>query len=206
MHHGIIRRLNSFSNILSALAIVVFPFNLVRMFPTLYTERLLLREILPTDINAVFDGLSHPEVIRYYGVSFATLEATREQMDWYSNMIKNDEGRCWAICSKDNNEFYGVITLPFWKKEHRSIELGYWLLPDYWNKGFISEALRVVIDHAFNHMNIHRIFAESEDDNPASIATLKKMGFEYEGKKRECEIKNGRFINLDMYALLNNTR
>ncbi|RYY68051.1 MAG: N-acetyltransferase, partial [Chitinophagaceae bacterium] len=101
-------------------------------FPTLRTERLLLREIQETDINKIFEGLSHPEVIRQYGVSFKTLEAAREQMDWYAGMMKTDSGRCWAICSRDNVFFYGVITLPFWKKEHRKAELGYWLLPAYW--------------------------------------------------------------------------
>jgi ribosomal-protein-alanine N-acetyltransferase len=136
-------------------------------------------------------------------VSYKTLEATQEQMDWYSNMIKNDDGRCWAICSKDNQVFYGVITLPFWKKEHRSIEVGYWLLPQYWKQGIVTEAMKAVIDHAFTAMNIHRIFAESDDDNYGSIATLKKLGFQYEGTKKECEIKDGRFLNLVMYALLN---
>jgi ribosomal-protein-alanine N-acetyltransferase len=173
------------------------------MFPTLTTERLLLREIIPPDIQSIFEGLSNPDVIKYYGVSFKTLEATQEQMDWYANMIKDDTGRCWAICSKDNNTFYGVITLPFWKKEHRSIELGYWLMPQYWKQGLATEAAKEVIDYAFKEMKVHRIFAESEDDNPGSIATLKKLGFVYEGTRKECEIKEGRFINLDMYALLN---
>lgn len=173
------------------------------MFPSLHTDRLLLREIAREDIHSVFEGLSNPDVIKYYGVSYQTLEATQEQMDWYSNMIKEDSGRCWAICSKEDKEFYGIVTLPFWKKEHRCIELGYWLLPKYWKQGIVTEALKAVVDHAFTTMNIHRIFAESEDDNPGSIATLKKLGFQYEGTKRECEIKNGRFINLEMYALLN---
>ena len=183
--------------------VVYFCFYFTAMFPTLHTERLLLREIIPADIQAVFEGLSHPDVIKYYGVQYTTLQATQEQMDWYANMIKEDTGRCWAISSKDNLEFYGVVTLPFWKKEHRCIDLGYWLMPQHWKKGFVTEALQEVIRYAFTEMNIHRIYAETEDDNPASIATLQKMGFEYEGKKKDCEIKNGRFISLDMYALLN---
>lgn len=174
------------------------------MFPTLTTSRLLLREIAETDIGKIFEGLSHPDVIRYYGVNFKTLEATREQMDWYANMISTDSGRCWAICSADKGIFYGVITLPFWKKEHRKAELGYWLLPDYWRQGFITEAATTVIEYAFTKMNIHRLLAEVEDDNQGSIATLKKLGFQYEGTQRACEIKDGRFINLEMYALLNN--
>jgi [ribosomal protein S5]-alanine N-acetyltransferase len=51
-------------------------------------------------------------------------------------------------------------------------------------------------------MNLHRIAAEVEEDNYGSIAVLKKCGFTYEGTLRECEIKEGRFINLHLYALL----
>lgn len=174
------------------------------MFPTLRTARLLLREIISTDIGKIFEGLSHPDVIKQYGVSYKTLEDTKEQMDWYANMMKEDTGRCWAICSADNTEFYGVITLPFWKKEHRKAELGYWLLPLYWRRGIVTEAADTVIKYAFSEMDLHRIMAEVEDDNAASIASLKKLGFQYEGTQKECEIKEGRFLNLEMYALLNN--
>ena len=173
------------------------------MIPTLHTQRLLLREIAASDIYKVFEGLSNPDVIKHYGVSYKTLDATQEQMDWYANMIKNDSGRCWAICSKDNSIFYGVITLPFWEKQHRKAELGYWLLPSFWKQGFVTEAAKKVIEYAFTHMNIHRIKAETEDDNMGSIATLKKLGFVYEGTQRECEIKDGQFLNLEIYALLN---
>jgi [ribosomal protein S5]-alanine N-acetyltransferase len=173
-------------------------------FPVLKTERLLLREILQQDIHIIFKGFSHPEVIKHFGVSFKTLEATREQMDWYANMIKNDTGKCWAICSTDNKIFYGVCTLNFWKKEHRKAETGYWIFPEYWGKGIVPEALGKIFEYGFNEMNLHRIAAEVEDDNPASIAVLKKMGFSYEGTLKECEIKEGRFINLEIYALLKN--
>ena len=174
------------------------------LFPTLQTKRLLLREIEDSDLSKVFEGLSDPKVVKHYGVSFTSLEATREQMDWYSNMMKNDTGRCWAICVSESNEFAGVITLPFWEKQHRKAELGYWLLPAYWRNGYATEAAAAVINYAFREMKLHRIKAETEDDNPGSIATLKKLGFVYEGTQKECGIKNGRFLNLDIYALLNN--
>ncbi|MFT3979392.1 MAG: GNAT family N-acetyltransferase [Ferruginibacter sp.] len=172
-------------------------------FPVLHTPRLLLRQITDADLPKVFEGLSHPDVIKHYGVSYATEEAAKGQMKWYADMIAKDTGRCWAVCSADNAVFYGVITLPFWEKEHRRAEIGYWLLPAYWKQGIITEAAAKVIEHAFTGMNLHRIKAESEDDNAGSIATLKKLGFVYEGTQRECEIKNGRFINLEIYALLN---
>ncbi len=171
-------------------------------FPVLRTKRLLLREIMPSDIDMVFKGLSDPAVIKHFGVSFLTLEATQEQMDWYASMIKNDSGRCWAICSLDNQVFYGVCTLNFWKKEHRKAETGYWIFPEFWGNGYVPEAMQAVVEFGFTKMNLHRISAEAEDDNAGSISVLKKLGFVYEGTMRECEIKDGRYINLQLYALL----
>ena len=171
-------------------------------FPVLKTDRLLLREIVPADIHFVFKGLSDAQVIRHFAVSYHSLEATGEQMKWYADMILNDTGRCWAICSEDNNIFYGVCTLNFWKKEHRCAETGYWILPAYWGKGIVPEAMRAIIVYGFNEMNLHRISAEVEDDNQASIAVMQKLGFVMEGIRKECEIKEGRYINLIMYALL----
>lgn len=172
--------------------------------PALQTERLLLRAIVEEDIQKVFEGLSHPEVIKYFAISYATLEETKAQMKWYADMVANDTGRCWAICSRDGNNFYGVITLNFWNKKFRCAEMGYWIFPEYWRKGIVTEAAGKVIEYGFEQMDLHRIKAESEDDNAGSIATLKKLGFVYEGTQRECEIKDGRFISLETYAIFNN--
>ena len=54
-------------------------------FPTLGTERLILRKIQSEDIKRVHEGLSDERVTKYYAVSFPTLEATKEQMIWFAN-------------------------------------------------------------------------------------------------------------------------
>lgn len=66
-------------------------------FPTLKTERLLLRKIQQDDIQNIYNGLSNTEVIRYYGISFDTLEATEEQMIWFKNLEETETGIWWAI-------------------------------------------------------------------------------------------------------------
>ena len=149
--------------------------------------------------------MSDPDVTRHFGVSYYSLEATNAQMAWYANMMENVTGRCWAICSADNVIFYGVCTLNFWNKEHRKAETGFWIFPEYWGQGIVTEAMSTVITYGFTKMKLHRISAEIEDDNPASIALIKKLGFSFEGTLKECEIKNGRFINLQLYAILIDT-
>src|SRR5690606_5042185 len=98
--------------------------------PKLTTPRLWLRPIEPADIDHVYRGLSHPDVIKYYGVSFHSLEATQEQMAWFRDLEENGTGIWWAICSPDNRIFYGAGGFNGMSREHRKAEVGFWLLPD----------------------------------------------------------------------------
>ncbi|MDO8971204.1 MAG: GNAT family N-acetyltransferase, partial [Saprospiraceae bacterium] len=77
-------------------------------FPKLKTDRLLLRQFNENDLENVFKGLSHPEIIQYYGVSYQTLEDTREQMKFFADLELTGTGIWWAVCSLDNQTFYGA--------------------------------------------------------------------------------------------------
>ncbi|WP_294302121.1 GNAT family N-acetyltransferase [uncultured Chryseobacterium sp.] len=173
------------------------------LFPVLTTERLLLRRFQQDDIKSVYRGLSHPEVIRHYGVSYDSLEATEEQMSWFVMIEKEEKGLWWAVCNRYDQTFLGAVGFNDWSKEHRKIETGYWLLPEYWGSGIIGEAGRAVCDYAFQKMSVHRIEAVVETENTNSKKIMNKLGFELEGIMRDCEIKDGKFISLEMYAKLN---
>lgn len=169
-------------------------------FPTIQSSRLLLRQFSNSDIENVFKGLSHPMVIQYYGVSYATLEDTKAQMIFFKELEQNNTGTWWAICSLDNTVFYGAIGINSINHTHHKGEMGYWLLPQYWGQGIISEAAPPVVEYAFNYFDLHRIEAVVETGNESSKKLLNKIGFAYEGTMKECEVKNGRYISLDMYA------
>lgn len=172
------------------------------MFPTLTTERLLLKKIQPEDQQFIFEGLSHPLVIPFYGVRYATFDETKKQMDWYAKAYEEGTGGPWKIVEKSSGQKIGVIAYYFHKPEHRKAEVGFWLFPRYWNQGFISEALACVVGYCKREKNIHRLEAFVEDGNIASCRVLEKAGFQLEGKMRDCEIKDDRFINLLIYANL----
>ncbi len=172
-------------------------------FPVLNTKRLLLRQIIKNDQENVFLGLSHPEVIRYYGVSYTSLQSTGEQMKWYSNLEKSKSGIWWAIASRDGKNFYGAIGLYQISKEHRKAELGYWLLPEFWGLGYLQEAAARVLEYAFIVRDLHRIEAFVETGNSASAKSLEKLQFEQEGRMKDSEMKNGKFISVDIFARVN---
>lgn len=172
----------------------------------LRSRQFLLRALTDTDQENVFHGLSHPDVIRYYAISFPTLEATRVQMEWYAQLEREGTGQWWAICSPDGGSFMGAVGIYGIVQKHRKADLGYWLLPEHWGKGVMSEALALVLEHGFKNMGLHRIEAEVETENEASRHLLLKLGFHHEGTKRECEFKDGRWISLDLFARLEPVR
>lgn len=165
--------------------------------------RIQLRPIIAEDKVYIHRGLSHPDVIKHYAVSFPTLEATQEQMDWYAGLERDRTGQWFAIIATENADFCGAIGINNIQQEHRRCELGFWLLPEHWCKGIIREALPLVIHHAFHTLQLHRIVAEVETDNAASGKALVQAGFNHEGTLHECEWKDGRPISLDVFARLN---
>ena len=166
------------------------------------TNRIQLRKIQGQDIENVHRGLSHPSVIKYYGVSFLTLEATKEQMDWYKALEEEKKGLWWAVCSLDGSTFYGAGGLNDWDHENRKAEIGFWLLPDYWGQGYMPEAMPLICDYAFNEMGINRIEGFVESSNQNCKRALGKLDFKLEGTMRSCEYKNGTFIDIDLYSRL----
>jgi len=166
------------------------------------TQRLLLRPFTAADLDNVFAGLSHPDVIRYYGVSYTTREAATAQIQFFSDLEKNGTGQWFAICDIAGKIFYGACGLNNVHTQHRKAEIGFWLLPAYWGQGIITEAVPLVCQFGFTHFNLHRIEAVIEHNNDHSKKVMAKTGFQYEGTMRECEIKNGTFISLDIYARL----
>ncbi|MFN2457103.1 MAG: GNAT family N-acetyltransferase [Chitinophagaceae bacterium] len=172
------------------------------MFPQLETERFLLKQVQPEDQRFLFEALSDPVAMPYNGVYFSSFEETKQQLEWYEKNLKDGTGIHWKITEKQTNENIGVISVYYFKPQHKKAELGYWLLPRFWQKGIALEVLKPVIKYWQQERDLHRLEAFVEEENTASIRLMEKAGFQWEGTMRECEIKFGRFISLRIYSLL----
>ena len=170
---------------------------------TLHTDRFLLRQFRPDDLTSVFKGLSNPDVIRYYGVSYSSLEETHDQLFWFNDLQKNETGIWWAICDKGNRKFYGAIGFNDLSKTDKKAEIGFWLLPEYWGMGIIKEVANPVCNYAFDKLGLIKIEAMVETENENSKKVLKKIDFDYHKTMKNCEIKNDKYISLAIYVRLN---
>jgi len=172
-------------------------------FPELCTTRFLLRRILPADRDIVFRGLSDPRVVAHYGVSYASLEATQVQMNWFEEIFAQGTGVWWGICRpSDPSELLGAAGLNDLCARHRRAELGYWLLPEHWGQGVARECVTTLLRHAFERMHLYRVGAEVDVGNARSIRLLRRLGFQFEGTRRAYELKDGRHLDLMLFARL----
>src|SRR5215467_3204549 len=103
------------------------------MFPELSTDRFLLKQILPEDQQFIFEGLSHPDIIPFYGVRYDSFDATKKQMEWYEKSYFEGTAGPWKIIGKISNEKLGVIAYYKHDEQHKKAEVGFSLFPQYWN-------------------------------------------------------------------------
>lgn len=172
-------------------------------FPVFKTQHVSLLRIGGADIDHIYRGLSDPSVIQYYGVSYLSREATEEQMEWFAGLEDSGTGLWWKVCSADGAVFFGCLGFSSLSQEHRKAEIGFWLLPEYWGRGILAEAVPLIVGYAFQFLRVHRIEALIESENLNSKRAVEKLGFVFEGRMRDCEIKGGRFISLDIYSVIN---
>ncbi len=168
----------------------------------LKTEKYYLKEIEANDIVNIHKGLSNPEITRYYDVHFSTLEETKEQMDWYRNLKEEGTGIWWGIYGVDDDQFRGACGFNNLEQEHKKAEIGLWLLKEYWGNGILKEVMPKLFEAGFETLRLNRIEGYVVSDNNKCKSALEKINFTYEGTMRECEVKNGEVISIDIYAIL----
>lgn len=98
-------------------------------------------------------------------------------------------------------EVVGAVGLqPLDDVERLSAEIGYWLGAEFWGKGIMPEAVRAVTDYGHRSLACRRIYAKVFGGNARSERVLEKAGFCLEGRLRSAVIKEGRLLDVLLYA------
>jgi len=155
-----------------------------RELPTLEGSRIRLRQLGAGDVPALFSVFSDAQVMRYW--SHAPLR-TLDQADWYLRDI--DAGRAsgshlqWGIAGTDDDVVFGAAILFAFDRTRLRAEIGYALAHAHWRDGYATEALGLLLAHAFTSLSLSAIEADVDERNAASRGLLEKLGFEDSGKR-----------------------
>ncbi|MBP7184827.1 MAG: GNAT family N-acetyltransferase [Saprospiraceae bacterium] len=145
------------------------------------TKRFLLREFEATDVDALYELDSDPEVHRYLGNKPVTDKAQLVEVINFIRQQYVDHGiGRWAVIDKESNQFVGWSGLKFVTDmtNHHSkfYDLGYRLIRKHWGKGIATETAIASLDYAFNQIKTDKVYASAAIDNHASNKVLQKIG------------------------------
>ena len=151
------------------------------------TERLILREILPSDAEAMLELESDPEVMQYmHGNIITNIEQAKAEIASIRKQYNEDRISRWAVIERQTNTFIGISGLRIVKElrnGHQNYHsVGYRFIKRYWGKGFATEAAIAVIRYGFEMLGLNDIYATTTLDNIASKKVLEKSGLHFAGE------------------------
>lgn len=147
-------------------------------FPLLNTPRLLLREVVSSDVNEVFVQRSHPEIRKYIQKPGAkNIDEAYAFIEKIALQKINKEAIHWAITLSGQDKLIGSVCLWNINPRDEKAELGYSLHPDYFGQGIMSETLTSVLAYGYAHMGLKMIDAYTRKNNLPSINLLERKGF-----------------------------
>ena len=171
--------------------------------PELSGERIVLRRIRHADAADMYTYSRRADVTRYLLWSpHPSLEHTRQYISYLQDQYRNGTLYDWAITLSESGKMIGTAGFTTVNTAHNSAEVGYVLNPDFQNRGYATEALRLVLDYGFRVMKLHRIEARCFKNNFASRRVMEKCRMSYEGTARDGMKIKGKYETIVTYAIL----
>ncbi|RUT05045.1 N-acetyltransferase GCN5 [Dulcicalothrix desertica PCC 7102] len=148
----------------------------------LETKRLLLRYLVPSDINSLWALYRDPEVSQYIPDAPRTYSEAKEELEWFQNgHPKHPQLGLWATIYKESGKLIGRCGLLPWTIDGQpEIEVAYLIAKAYWGQGLGTEAARAILDYGFDKLHLPRLICLIDQDNLASATVAKHIGMAFE--------------------------
>lgn len=171
--------------------------------PLLAGKRLYLRGVEPQDLECFRKAVNDPEIRRYLMTIEGPLSYLHER-DWYDQLSKNaGRQKTLSIILKEPLTLIGNLSLMSIDQKHGHAELGAMICDEaHRGKGYGEEAQALILEHAFDEMNLYRVYVRIASTNPRSLACAKKAGFVQEGVQRGAIKREGKRIDLVLLSIL----
>ena len=168
-------------------------------------EKISLRQISLQDCtNDYVDWLNDPEVnqfleTRWYNQDISSIK------EFVKSQRENNHSFLFAIIYKENKRHVGNIKIGPINTHHNHADISYFIGDKkLWGKGLVTEAISLILQYAFDELELHRVEAGVYSEAIGSFKALEANGFQKEGIFREQVISNGKYIDVYRYGLLKN--
>ena len=168
------------------------------------TERLILRKFKYSDAQDMLDlWVSKPEIQHLYSEpTYTTLDEVNGLLDKYISSYEKDDYYRWAIIDKQDNRCIGQIAFFLVDTKNHFAEIEYCVANEYQNRGYMTEAVKALIDFGFNKIGLHKVQISTKEINKPSQRVIEKSGFIYEGTLRDYFFYEGGYVGRRFYSML----
>lgn len=177
--------------------------------PPLVTERLLLRLLTVDDVDAVYSWQSRDDVCRYLLFEPRTYDRVAEVVADYAAATRIEKDHDFlelALELRSTEEAPGrVIGTSYFSLhslENACGEIGWQLHPDLTGQGYAAEAAKATLALAFDTLGLHRVYAELDARNDASVALCRRLGMREEAHHVQDMMFKGEWADTGIYAIL----
>lgn len=161
-------------------------------------ENIILRPLKMSDVPRFIKWLQDPTVNKF---TLRRKVGLKEERKWIHGLKKDKNNLTFAIDTK-NGIHIGSINLYLVKLDNNAIFDIFIGDKNYWDKGYGTNASKVIIDYGFRKLNLHKIFLDVYEYNKRAIRLYKKLGFKIEGAQRENILYNGKFYDKILMGIL----
>ena len=174
----------------------------------LVSDRLVLREFVVTDQDAVHSFAADPLVTRFTDWGPNSIEDTRAFLAGATAQATNRERAEFTLAAvhAGSGRLIGSVAIGITSVQHRRGEIGFVFHRDVWSQGYATEAAQQLLQFGFDRLQLRRISATCHPDNHASAHVLEKAGLHYEGRMRSHLLVRGAWRDSLLYAALNSDR
>ena len=171
--------------------------------PKMESDRLVFRAIKKTDLNDIYEYSSDPKTSKYLAWEpHKDIEHTKQFIEIILAKYKSGEYNDWALVAKDSGKMIGTCGFTKIDNENNSVEIGYIINPKFWGNGYATEAVKRILQFAFEELNVNRVEAKFMFGNEASLAVMEKSGMKLEGYLRDAIFVKGRYHTIGISSIL----
>ena len=164
--------------------------------------RVYLRSFEPGDHLLLHKWRSDPEIAIPFSATMRFTSTLNEQK-WLEDRVFDKNSVSCAICLKETDEFIGCIFISKIDMLHKNGVAG-WFVGEkkHWGKGYATDALVLMLRHAFYDKGLERVWSGVFEDNMGSLKMAEKCGFKVEGLMRKAYYVDGSFKNSVVVGVL----
>ncbi len=171
--------------------------------PVIETERLVLRRMLKTDADDMYDYAKRGDTTRFLTWNpHPDRKFSYQYLVYLQQKYRQGDFFDWAVVLRDTGKMIGTCGFTRFDFGNDSAEVGYVINPDFRGNGYAPEALRRIIRFGFDYLDLHRIEAKYMEQNSASRRVMEKCGMSFEGVRRESLYVKGGFVSVGICSII----